>query len=75
MKMITMEAVGLVTNLHTVKVMDTQPQYNSGYGRGYQAQYGGEQYSSYGGGYGDYHPASQYGSGYGQGHQVMSPDT
>ena len=61
----------MVTNRHTVKVIDTQPQYNSGYRRGYQAQSGGEQYPSYDGGYGDYHPAPQYDSGYGQGHLVQ----
>ena len=61
----------MVTNRHTVKVIDTQPQYNSGYRRGYQAQSGREQYPSYDGGYGDYQPAPQYDSGYGQGHQVQ----
>ena len=67
----------MVTNRHTVKVIDTQPQYNSGYRRGYQAQSGGEQYPSYGGGYGDYQPPPppKYDSPpppkYGQGHQVQ----
>ena len=41
-EVVIMEAVGMVTNLHTVEVMETPPpQYNSGYGQGYQAQYGG----------------------------------